>query len=92
MYQIDTQILRALNESRFRARTIGGIANELGISKRIVVHRLKRSKLLNQQVKIYPLRSKTGDVMLISRERFDKTATVKERFVDAFATKRVAIK
>lgn len=36
MYQIDTQILRALNESRFRARTIGGIANELGISKGVV--------------------------------------------------------
>ncbi|ELV8773057.1 MULTISPECIES: hypothetical protein [Vibrio harveyi group] len=92
MNNIDTQILRILNEPKFRARTIGGIAKELGINKRIVVHRLKRSKLLNQQVKIYPLRSKAGEVMVTSRERFDKTATMKERFVDAFATKRAVIK
>ncbi|AWB72161.1 hypothetical protein B9J90_13760 [Vibrio sp. V09_P4A23P171] len=92
MNNIDTQILRVLNEPKFRARTIGGIAKELGITRRIIVHRLQRSKALNQQVKIYPFRSKTGDVMIISRERFDKTATIKERFVDAFATKRAEIK
>jgi putative aminopeptidase FrvX len=89
---IDDTILEVLNDQKYRARTIGGVAKAIGVSEKVVIHRLKRSKKLNEHVKIYPMHSRKGEALITSREKFEKTATVKERFVDFFATRRAVIK
>ncbi|MEJ1401806.1 MAG: hypothetical protein RPU41_13970 [Candidatus Sedimenticola sp. (ex Thyasira tokunagai)] len=84
-------ILNALNDKKYRARTIQGIAKYANISPSEVIHELNSNKTLNQQVKIYPRKSKDGKVLITTRERFDKTAPLKDRFIEAFATTRVII-
>lgn len=92
MDKVDSRIMMVLNDQKYKARTIYGVAKALGIKPEVIVNRLEHSKDLNQQVKIYPIKSKKGDVLITSRDRFDRSATFKERFIDIFATKRVVVK
>jgi hypothetical protein len=90
--KIDSEIMMVLNDKKYKARTIYGVAKALDIRPEAIVSRLANSRDLNQQVKIYPIKSKKGDVLITSRDRFDRSATLRERFIDIFATKRVVIK
>ncbi len=84
-------ILNALNDKKYKARTIQGIAKYAKVSPSEVIQELNSNKTLNQQVKIYPRKSKDGQVLITTRARFDKAAPFKDRFIEAFATTRVSI-
>lgn len=85
-------ILNALNDEKYKARTIAGVAKSTRINPSRIVTALNTTPKLNQYVKIYPRRSKAGEVLITTREKFDKYASFKDKFIDAFATKRVTIK
>lgn len=91
MDEIEKKILKSLSNKKFRARTIHGIAREARITPTVVVKKLNSSPELNQQVKIYPRRSKEGHVLVTTRANFDATASIKDKFIEAFASNRIRI-
>ena len=72
MEKIIELILEALNDERYKARTIAGVAKVVKISPSEVVKKLNTIPELNRQVKIYPRRAQDGKVLITTRERFVK--------------------
>lgn len=91
MSDVEDKILKALGNRRFRARTIRGIAQESNLSQRVIVKTLNTSEKLNGKVKIYPRKSTDGRVLLTTRENFSEGASLRDKFIDAFATKRARL-
>ena len=92
MDAIDKKILAALNDRKFKARTINGVAKSVNVDSKSVLARIDSSPELKCEVKVYPRRSKDGRVLITTKSNFSRTASVKDKFIDAFATKRVSIK
>lgn len=86
-----TKIVNALSNTEYRARTISGVARESSLTSSQVIKAIKDDKTLGGIVKVYPIRSKEGRVLLTTKDRFAAEATIKERFVDFFASKRVGL-
>jgi hypothetical protein len=91
MDDIETKILKSLRSDKFKARTITGIAKEVHVTPKVVINKLNSSPALNQQVKIYPRKSKDGRILVTTRDKFDSSASIKDKFIEAFATKRLRI-
>lgn len=85
------KIIRALNNGRFVARTVGGIARETSLSKGLVIKSLKVDEILRGQMKIYPRKTSDGKVLLTTKKHFSKKAGFKDKFIDVFATNRVTL-
>lgn len=82
------KIVGALSNGRYRARTVTGIAVEAGLREAEVVDALSSDQALAKVVKIYPVRSKDGRVLITTKDRFAKEASPKEKFIDFFASQR----
>lgn len=91
MDKIEQDILKALNHTKYKARTIKGIAKETKLPKTIITQRLNSSAYLNKHVKIYPRRSKKGQLLVTTRIKFDSEATLTDKFIDGFASKRIRV-
>lgn len=91
MDDIETKILKSLRSDKFKARTIAGIAKEVNVTPKVIIHKLNSSPELNNQVKIYPRKSKDGRILVTTRDKFDSSASIKDKFIEAFATKRLRI-
>ena len=83
--------MRALNDRRFRARTIEGISADANVARQKVVDALKNDLQLGNLVKIFPVRAKDGRPLLTTKDRFISEATFTEKFIDFFASERVTI-
>lgn len=82
-------VLKALSDDKYRARTISGISTATKLDEVTVLDLIRTSDRLAKLVKIFPVLSQEGKVLLTTRKKFDATATVAERFVDLFSSKRV---
>ena len=82
------KILKALTNTTYRARTISGVCSEAHLAKNVVVKAIKKDRVLANNLKVYPFRSKDGRLLLTTKDRFSKESTFKERFIDFFSTKR----
>lgn len=89
--QARVMIVSALNNPKYKARTIAGIVQETKLDRSTVVEALKSDKLLASTVKVNPVRTKDGRVLVTTKDRFLKEASLKEKFIDFFASKRVQI-
>ncbi len=87
---IDQQILKALSNTKFKARTVSGIAAEIKQPKILVVERL-RSEILKSQVKIYPRRAKNGSILITTKAIFDQKADLIDKFIDVFSTNHLGL-
>lgn len=85
------KIVAALGNKQYKARTITGIAKEIKVPQRVVVKAIREDKRLSGIVKVFPIRSKDGRILLTTKDRFAQEATPKEKFVDFFASKRLAL-
>jgi len=84
-------IINALNQPKYKARTVAGIAADINSSVNNVKFALNNDSELINTVKIYPRQSSTGEILVTTRERFDKEASLLDKFVDMFSTRRLAL-
>lgn len=88
--KIDHLILEALSNTKFKARTVSGIAAEIKQPKLVVVERL-HSEILRSQVKIYPRRAKNGSILITTKAIFDQKADLIDKFIDVFSTNHIGL-
>jgi hypothetical protein len=89
---IDRDILRILNKDDYLARTIKGLSKDVNKSEDEIVERITYSKYLNEFLKIFPRKSKSGEVLVTTKSKYEQSATYKDKFIDAFATSRSRLK
>ncbi|OHC26301.1 MAG: hypothetical protein A2Y50_07300 [Pseudomonadales bacterium RIFCSPLOWO2_12_59_9] len=82
------KIITALLNENYKARTILGVSQEAHLSKATVINAIKRDSTLVTNLKVYPYRSKDGQILITTKERFFKESTFKDKFIDFFSTKR----
>lgn len=86
------KIISALNSGRFVARTLSGISKETSIDEPVVIHYLRTDSELQDQVKVLPRRTKSGKVLVTTKDHFKKSASFSDKFIDVFASQRVTLK
>lgn len=89
--EMHARILQALNNQDYIARTVSGIAKEVHASPAKIVQIIKTDPNLKVIVKVFPRRTKTGEILLTTREKFHKKASIKDKFIDLFSTNQVSI-
>lgn len=85
------KIVSALNNKKYRNRTISGISVETGLTKSAIVEAIIKNGKLKKTVKIIPIRSQSGKVLLTTKDRFAGESTFKEKFIDFFSSHRVEV-
>jgi alpha-galactosidase len=83
---IEKKIISALENTKFKARTINGIAKESKISEYKVKNEIIKNKKLQELIKIYPRISQQGDVLITTKKRFSVEATTKDKLIDFFSS------
>lgn len=86
---VTVKIVGALNNKKYKTRTISGIVSETGLAKGVIIEAISNNNELKKAIKISPIRSRGGEALITTKERFAKESTLKEKFVDFFATRRV---
>ena len=69
-----------------------GLSKDIDKSEDEVVERITYSKYLNEFLKIFPRKAKSGEVLITTKSKYEQSATFKDKFIDAFATSRVRLK
>ena len=85
------KIIEALNNRKYQARTITGIAKEAGTTKEMVLKILRTDPELRQMIKIYPRRLSDGRILLTTKRRFSEESSLRDKFVDIFSTTRTSL-
>lgn len=88
-HEVSATIVGALNNKKYKARTISGIASETGLPKLVVIEAITNNEELKKAIKISPIKTDGGKVLITTKERFTKESSLKEKFIDFFATHRV---
>jgi hypothetical protein len=89
--EVGKRIFFALNNLRYKARTVYGLSKETDLPVSVVVDAIKSNPALMDAIKIYPYKSKEGVVLITTKERFREGSSFKDRFVDFFATRRAGM-
>lgn len=90
-HEASVRIVSALNNKKYTVRTISGIVHETGLSRAVVLEAIRKNKELAKAVKISPFRSSNGSVLITTKERFNNEASLKEKFIDFFSSRRVGV-
>lgn len=85
--EVREKVLKALNNPKYRARTLSGISKETHIAPKQITNAIKKEPL-SSLVKIIPKRADNGSFLITTKDRFESDATLKEKFIDFFASKR----
>lgn len=88
--EIDRSIIKALENTKYIARTFSGIAHEIKISENEVINRLKDRSLKNQ-IKIYPRKAKNGALLITTKSRFKKNASTLDKLFDLINDKDIDV-
>ncbi|MBH1658484.1 hypothetical protein I5V54_07830 [Stenotrophomonas maltophilia] len=86
--RVRAKVLGALNNKKYVARTIAGIADEAHLKSEIVREALRSDPALNELVRVYPRKSLSGSFMVTTQEKFQKRAPFKDKIIDLFASNR----
>lgn len=89
--EVRVKIISALNNPKYRARTIHGIIKETSLDRSTIVKALKSDKQLVATIKLSPLRATNGSTLITTKERFNKESSVKEKFIDFFSSNRAGL-
>jgi hypothetical protein len=85
---IRARIIKTLNNPKYRMRTIAGISKEANLRPSVVIEALKSDRELRMAIKIVPIRAGNGQILLTTKEKFSTESTLKEKFIDFFASQR----
>lgn len=83
----DKEILKAISNPKYAARTISGIETDTSLSKQLIVKRLGTSKF-KKILKVYPRRSSSGKVLITTKSIFSKKASLLDKFTRLIHSKR----
>jgi len=86
--EVREKIVLALNNPSYRSRTLQGISQETKLKPTVVLQAITNDRVLAHAVKIVPMRSKDGRLLITTKSRFSEEASFKEKFVDFFASRR----
>lgn len=86
------KIIDAINKPKYKARTIQGIVDDTKLSRELVVNAIRIDADLKKTLKVYPRRTKKGNVLITTKKRFNEEASFSDKFVDVFATVRTGVK
>ena len=87
--EVRGKILAALKNTKYKiGRTINGIAKETSLSKKEVKFALTTDTILREEIKVYPRKRTDGKSLITTKKKYDKESTLRDKFVDVFATKR----
>jgi hypothetical protein len=86
---VGIKIIGALENPKYIARTISGIAKEIGIQQSEIIAKLISDNNLSSHVKIYPRKAKGGGILITTNEVFAKKAPALDKFIDIFSTKKL---
>lgn len=84
------RVLEALNNPKYKARTLSGIAKETNISQHDIKKVLNSEPLISV-VKVIPKRAENGNYLITTKTKFENNASLKDKFIDFFASKRGTI-
>lgn len=87
----NAEIIKALNNVKYKARTFDGVAKELGASKQSILEKIKKDPSLREQIKIYRRKTSDGRYLVTTKARYSKEASIKDKFVDVFSSSGVKI-
>ncbi|MDN5110737.1 hypothetical protein PJV97_00100 [Aliarcobacter butzleri] len=82
-------IIKALTDKRYKARTIKGIANEAKIEENQVISIIKSNPKLRSIAKVYPRKSKSGELLITTKNKFDKKASFLDKLIDGFVINKL---
>ena len=85
------RIIGALNNDRYIARTVNGIATEAEMPVTEVVKVLRKDNTLRSEMKVLARKTLEGKVLLTTKNHFTEKASFRDKFIDVFATKRVSL-
>lgn len=85
------KVLRALNNAKYEKRTFKGISKEVGLSRDEIIRLIKTDPGLRSKLKVYRRKTVSGEYLVTTKDRFYKTASFKDKFVDIFSTKEATI-
>lgn len=85
------RIIGALNNEKYIARTVNGIATEAQIPVKEVVKALTKDAILRSEMKVLARKTLEGKVLLTTKNHFTDKASFRDKFIDVFATKRVSL-
>lgn len=88
---VRVKIIDAINRPKYKARTIQGIVKDTQLSRNVVVNAIRNDTDLKGSLKVYPRRTKNGHVLITTKQKFDKEASFRDKFIDAFATVRTGV-
>jgi hypothetical protein len=88
---IRQEIIKALSDTRYKGRTISGVAQEIHRSPELVVKTIKSDATLRGIIKIYPRRNADGQVLITTKERFSQYAGLKDKFIDFYTTNKITL-
>ncbi|MGP1834329.1 hypothetical protein ACTTBA_14725 [Shewanella frigidimarina] len=84
------RIISALNNEKYIARTVNGIATEAKLPVTEVVKVLTKDTTLRPEMKVLARKTLEGKVLLTTKNHFTENASFRDKFIDVFATKRVS--
>ncbi|MEN5208101.1 hypothetical protein ABE493_08270 [Stenotrophomonas terrae] len=79
--EVKIKVINAMNNNRYRWRTIGGISKEVGLPQDVVV---KVISLNSDSVVRAPALSNKGEPLFTTREHLLEKATIGEKILGAF--------
>ena len=82
------KILESLENKRYQARTIRGIAKEVKQTEEKVLKMLLEEEQLREVIKVYPRRNKNNELLITTKNRFNKEAAFLDKTIDILETKR----
>lgn len=86
---IGIKIISALENPKYVARTISGIAKEIGVQQSEIITKLISDSSISAHVKIYPRKAKGGGILITTNEVFAKKAPAMDKFIDIFSSKKI---
>lgn len=85
------EIIKLLSNRKYRGRTLIGISRETKIPAGLIKTGIRGDRNFAKKLKIFPKRTKDGDVLITTKERFVSEASLEEKFTDFFASNRQEI-
>ncbi len=85
------KILKALENRKYQARTITGLARELNRSREEIIKAIIETPELRKIIKVYLRRTSNGDLLISTKKRFYNEASLRDKFVDFFSIHRLSV-
>jgi len=88
---LDQRIIAVLEDTHLDSLTIKQIAQSLDLDERSLVRAIKPDQDLRSLLKIYPGRSADGELLLTTKKKFYRTASLTYQLADLFASHRISL-